>query len=177
MEDKNMVERQVFTPPPEGAIVETPEEVSYLGVRLPKAQNFEGHFVPRREQYVDYINDQFSLDLQKQIAVSFLQGDPLLIEGGTSIGKTTAVRKMAAELGWEVHYANLNGATDVEDLMGRYIPNPDKRNPGDPEYVFADGKVTSGLRQEEGKVKVIILDEFNSAAFMRFWTLLTEERR
>jgi len=164
MEDKNMAERPMFTPNPEKPIAETPEAVSYLGVRLLKARNSEGHFVPKREQYADYINDQFSLDLQKQIAVSFLQGDPLLIEGGTSIGKTTAVRKMAAELGWEVHYANLNGATDVEDLMGRYIPNPNKRTPEDPEYIFADGKVTSGLRQEEGKVKVIILDEFNSAA-------------
>ncbi|MEM3112573.1 MAG: AAA family ATPase [Candidatus Anstonellales archaeon] len=147
----------------QGPIVETFESVSYLGVRLPKARNSEGHFVPSREQYADYINDEFSLNLQKQIAVSFLLGDPLLIEGGTSIGKTTTVRKMAAELGWEVHYANLNGATDVADLMGRYIPNPNKRTTEDPEYIFADGKVTSGLRQEEGKVKVIILDEFNSA--------------
>ncbi len=96
--------------------------------------------------------------------MSFLQGDPILIEGGTSIGKTTTVKKMCADLGWEVHYANLNGASDVEDFMGRYIPNPDKRKPDDPEYVFADGKVTSGLRQEEGKTKVIILDELNASA-------------
>jgi MoxR-like ATPase len=164
METRNMHERQDPTTSRSESIVDTPDAVSYLGVRLPKAQSAEGHFIPRKEQYTDYINDQFSLDLQKQIAVSFLQGDPLLIEGGTSIGKTTAVRKMAADLGWEVHYANLNGATDVEDLMGRYIPNPNKKSSEDPEYIFADGKVTSGLRQEEGKVKVIILDEFNSAA-------------
>lgn len=164
MPDESSMERHQFTPPPESPVEETQDTVAYLGVRLPKAQDSEGRFVPRREQYADYINDKFSLGLQKDIAVSFLQGDPVLIEGGTSIGKTTTVRKMAADLGWEVHYANLNGATDVEDLMGRYIPNPDKRGPEDPEYVFADGKVTSGLRQEEGKIKVIILDEFNSAA-------------
>jgi MoxR-like ATPase len=164
MEIKNMHERQDSTISRSESIADTPDSVSYLGVRLPKAQSAEGHFIPRKEQYTDYINDQFSLDLQKQIAVSFLQGDPLLIEGGTSIGKTTAVRKMAADLGWEVHYANLNGATDVEDLMGRYIPNPNKKSSEDPEYIFADGKVTSGLRQEDGKIKVIILDEFNSAA-------------
>lgn len=164
MPDESSMERHQFTPPPESPVEETQDTVAYLGVRLPKAQNPEGRFVPRREQYADYINDKFSLGMQKDIAVSFLQGDPVLIEGGTSIGKTTTVRKMAADLGWEVHYANLNGATDVEDLMGRYIPNPDKRGPEDPEYVFADGKVTSGLRQEEGKIKVIILDEFNSAA-------------
>lgn len=146
------------------AIVNTERTVSYLGVGLPKAENREGQFVPKIEQYSDFINDKFSLDLQKQIAVSILQGDPLLIEGGTSIGKTTTVRKMAAELGYEVHYANLNGATDVEDLMGRYVPNPNKKTDNDPEYVFADGKITSGLRQEEGKTKVIILDEYNSAA-------------
>jgi len=164
MPDESSMERHQFTPPPESPVEETQDTVAYLGVRLPKSQNPESRFVPRREQYADYINDKFSLGMQKDIAVSFLQGDPVLIEGGTSIGKTTTVRKMAADLGWEVHYANLNGATDVEDLMGRYIPNPDKRGPEDPEYVFADGKVTSGLRQEEGKIKVVILDEFNSAA-------------
>ncbi len=168
MEDPNvdsaMIERQGPIDRKTAPIVETPDTVSYLGVRLEKSSAPPGLYVPRKEQYADYINDRFSLDLQKQLAVSFLQGDPILVEGGTSIGKTTTVRKMAADLGWEVHYANLNGATDVEDLMGRYIPNPDKHAPEDPEYVFADGKVTSGLRQEDGKIKVIILDEFNAAA-------------
>jgi len=158
------VSEQSITPKVESPIKETSESVSYLGVRLPKSQNRESTFVPKREQYKDFIEDRFSLNLEKDIAVSMLQGDPLLIEGGTSIGKTTTVRKMASDLGWEVHYANLNGATDVEDLMGRYIPNPNKNHPEDPEYVFVDGKVTSGLRQETGKTKVIILDEFNSAA-------------
>lgn len=158
------ISEQTMTPPKEMPIKETPDSISYMGVRLPKAKNSKSSFVPRREQYQDFINDRFSLELQRDIAVSLLQGDPLLIEGGTSIGKTTTVRKMASDLGWEVHYVNLNGATDVEDLMGRYIPNPDKKSPTDPEYIFVDGKVTSGLRQEEGKTKIIILDEFNSAA-------------
>lgn len=162
--DTPMIERAEVTDRRQAPIVETADAVSYLGVRLEKAADSSGQFVTSRDQYRDFINDQFALDLQKQIAVSFLQGDPILIEGGTSIGKTTSARKMAADLGWEVHYANLNGATDVEDLMGRYIPNPNKRSTEDPDYIFADGKVTSGLRQEEGKVKVIILDEFNAAA-------------
>lgn len=159
-----MIERAGIIDRKAAPLVETPGAVSYLGVRLEKAPNATGQYVPRKEQYKDYINDRFSLGLQKDLAVSFLQGDPILVEGGTSIGKTTTVRKMAADLGWEVHYANLNGATDVEDLMGRYVPNPNRHNPTDPEYLFADGKVTSGLRQEEGKTKVIILDEFNAAS-------------
>lgn len=146
-------------------IIETEDAVSYLGVTLEKAKNSNSQFVPKKEQYTDFINDKdVALPLQRDIAVALLSGEPLLVDGGTSLGKTTTVKKMAADLGWEIHYANLNGATDVEDLMGRYIPNPNKNKPGDPEYIFADGKVTSGLRQEEGKVKVVILDEFNSSA-------------
>ncbi|MCL5795649.1 MAG: AAA family ATPase [Patescibacteria group bacterium] len=172
-------------------IKETPDSVYYLGVRLPKSKDSSGEFVPQREKYQDYINDKFSLELQKKIAISFFQGDPILVEGGTSIGKTTTTRKMCSDLGWEVHYCNLNGATDVEDLMGRYIPNPYKIDRNkisdeqfhdlvsawtehtrgmDPEiltsqeFIFADGKITSGLRQEKGKTKVIILDELNAAA-------------
>lgn len=166
MEDRAMIEQGEHTLPTDTApIVETENSVSYLGVRLPKATNHEGQFVPNREAYADYDDDpELSLPLQRALAVSFLQGDPILVEGGTEVGKTTTVRKMAAELGWEVYYVNLNGATDVEDLMGRYIPNPYKTTPADPEYTFADGKVTSGLRQEEGKVKVILLDEINAAA-------------
>ena len=147
------------------SIVETETSVSYLGVKLEKAEDSTSQFVPKKEQYADFINDRdIALPLQRDIAVSFLSGEPLLVDGGTSLGKTTTVRKMCSDLGWEIHYANLNGATDVEDLMGRYIPNPNKNKPEDPEYVFADGKVTSGLRQEEGKTKVIILDEFNASA-------------
>lgn len=144
-------------------VFEDEDSVSYLGVRLEKSK-VPSSFVPDRSKYTDYISDKFAIELQQKIAISMLQGDPMLIEGGTSLGKTTTIRKMCAELGWEVHYANLNGATDVEDLMGRYIPNPNKTDPNDPEYIFADGKVTSGLRLEEGKKKVIILDEFNASA-------------
>lgn len=146
-------------------IAETESAMSYLGVSLEKSKSGNGQFVPKKEQYEDFINDkEVALPMQRDIAVAFLSGEPLLIDGGTSLGKTTTVKKMAAELGWEIHYANLNGATDVEDLMGRYIPNPHKNKPEDPEYIFADGKVTSGLRQEEGKVKIVILDEFNASA-------------
>ncbi len=142
-------------------IAETEQSVSYLGVELPKAQG--GDFCPKRENYQGYINEEFSLELQRKIATSWKLDQPILIEGGTSIGKTTTVRKMCAELGYEVYYKNLNGATDVEDLMGRYVPNPGRRNENDPEYKWADGPVTQGLRKDEEKIKVIILDEYNSA--------------
>ena len=145
-------------------IHETEDSISYLGVTLEKAEKSDSPFVQKREDFGNFVEDEFSIELQKRIAICLESGQPLLVEGGTSLGKTTTARKMCAELGYEVHYANLNGATDVEDLMGRYIPNPHKKSPDDPEFIFADGKVTSGLRQEEGRMKVIILDEYNAAA-------------
>lgn len=137
------------------------EPVSFNGIVLEKAVEGDPKFVPEETRYME---DEFSQELMKKIAISLKQGDPILLEGGTSLGKTKTVRHMAALLGWEVHYANLNGGTDVEDLMGRYIPNKDKKTADDPEYVFADGSITSGLRQEEGKTKIILLDEYNSIA-------------
>jgi MoxR-like ATPase len=142
-------------------VKETETAMVYLGVELPKGKG--GDFCPKRENYQYYHNDEFSLELQKKIATAFKLGQPILIEGGTSIGKTTTVRKMCSELGWEVYYKNLNGMTDVEDMMGRYIPNPDRKTTNDPEYKWADGPVTQGLRQDDEKIKVIILDEYNSA--------------
>ena len=142
-------------------IFETEDSIFYLGVELPKANG--GNFCPNKEQFIDYVNDSFSLELQKKIATAFKMNQPILIEGGTSIGKTAAIRKMCSELGWEVFYKNCNGSSDVEDFMGRYVPNPDKKLEQDPEYIWADGPVTQGLRQEDDKIKVIILDEYNSA--------------
>jgi MoxR-like ATPase len=148
----------------DSAIEEKETEISYMGVKLEKSATGDGKFVPKKEHYADFINDpEVALPLQRDIAISFLNGDPIVVEGGTSLGKTTTVKKMASDLGWEVHYVNLKGTTEAEDLMGRYVPNANKKNDDNPDFIFADGKVTSGLRQEEGKVKVIILDEFNAA--------------
>ena len=142
---------------------ETEDAIEYLGVSLPKAKKNDGIHVPDREQYAEYINDEYAISLQQKIAIAFSQNEPILIEGGTSIGKTTTVKKMCSELGYEVYYVNLNGATDIGDLMGQHIGNVNKK-PGESDFKFADGQVTSGLRKEDGKIKVIILDEYNSAA-------------
>jgi MoxR-like ATPase len=163
MEGTNKLEEQISSLQPDKPIVETSESVSYLGVRLPKAQDREGIFVPRRENYANYIHDEFALELQRDISVAFSLGQPLFIEGGTSIGKTTAIREMCSRLGWEVHYANLNYGADEGKLMGKPMPNTERKTPEDPEYVYWLGKVSSGLVPEEGKIKVIVLDEIGAA--------------
>ena len=140
------------------SIVATEAGISYLGVRLEKAQDASGDLVPRKATFTDYVNDPFSIDLQKRLAVAFSLGQPILIEGGTGIGKTTAVQKMAADLGWEVHSLQCHSHTEPEHLMGRYVPNT---RTAAPPYHFADGPITRGLRQEDGKTKVILLEDLN----------------
>ena len=138
-------------------------EVSFGGIQLPKAEDSTGNWVPRQEKYTDFIHDNLSDELQTDIARAFSLGQPILIEGGTSIGKTTAVMEMCSRLGWEVHYANLNYGTDESKLMGKPMPNVHRKGPEDPEYVYWLGKVSSGLVSEPGKVKVILLDEIGAA--------------
>ena len=150
-------------PTPDHLPKETEESITYLGVQLPKAKDASGIFVPQKERFAGYLEDDLTLRLQRDIATSWKLNQALLIEGGTSLGKTTTVMKMCSELGYEVHYINLTGVADPNDLMGRYGPNINRKQE-ESEYIFADGSVTSGLRQQEGKIKVIILDEFNSAA-------------
>lgn len=145
-------------------IHETETHVSYVGVKLPKATVMDENKVISKKTYENFVNDDFSMAIQQKIATAWIQGQPILIEGGTSIGKTTTVKKMCADLGYEPHYINLDSSADPEKMMGRYLPNKDKQSDHDPEYVFIDGEVTKGLRTEDGKVKVIILDEYNSAS-------------
>ncbi len=141
-----------------------PKSVNILGYEMERAENGESPLVPDKEKYdAFFIHDAFTDKVIKDLLVSFKLKKPVLLEGGTSLGKTTIVKWIAAQLGYEVHYINLNGATYVEDLMGDYRPNIEKESASDPDYVFVDGKVTSGLRIEPGKKKIILLDEFNMA--------------
>ena len=45
----------------------TPEYIAISGVLLPRAENSNSEFVPDKNKYADYIEDDFSLLLQKRI--------------------------------------------------------------------------------------------------------------
>ncbi len=146
----------------QGPIAKTERAVSYLGVELERGTGQEV-FVPQENP--NYINDPFSLELQKELATAFKLHQPVLLEGGTSLGKTSTAQKMCAELGWSWHYSNNTGSSEVETMMGSYLPNPNRVAPTDPEYVFVDGPVTAAIREAaEGKKVMLVLDELNSTA-------------
>ncbi len=143
------------------AAVAEPEYVEYLGVRLPKGTGEEEQVPLKKEGYVE---DEFSQELQRDLATAFALHQPVFVEAGTSVGKSSAVRKMAHELGWSVHYINMKGSDDTSSLMGQYAPNPDRHSTEDPEYVFANGPVTAAIEEAiKGHKVLLMVDEFNAA--------------
>ena len=64
-------------------IVETEDHILFLGARLPKAVKRDGIHVPNQEHYADYVHDaELTLPLQRDIAIAWGSGDPILVEGG-----------------------------------------------------------------------------------------------
>lgn len=143
-------------------IIHTESTVDYMGVTLPKGTL--SSLVPDKKSFTNFVEDDFTLALEQKIATAWSMGQPILLEGGSSIGKTKTAKKMCADLDYELHYINITSSTDPETLIGRYLPNQNKKTADDPEYIFVDGPVTKALRQEEGKIKALMLDELNSSS-------------
>jgi MoxR-like ATPase len=57
----------------------------------------------------------------RRIAMEWRRGRPVLLEGPTSAGKTSAVRHLAHVTGSPYRRINLSYHTDVDDLIGRYV--------------------------------------------------------
>lgn len=60
-----------------------------------------------------------------ELAVAYSNRTPIMLEGGTAIGKTFAVNRFAEilyGLGAKIPDFYCNGQTDVSELMGKYVP-------------------------------------------------------
>jgi len=137
------------------------EFVDFGGIKLPKGTGKETKVPKKMEAFIE---DEFTLDLQKSLAQAFKLHQPINIEGGSSLGKTTIIRDMAAQLGWSLHSINLQGMTEVSDLMGRLTVNPDKKSASEPEFIWVDGPVSAAIREASmGNKVILLLDEYNIA--------------
>lgn len=79
---------------------------------------------------------------------------PVLIEGPTSSGKTSAVEYLARQTGHHFVRINNHEHTDIQEYLGSYIPDP-----ASGKLVFADGLLVRALRYGHW----IVLDELNLA--------------
>ncbi len=146
-----------------GPITETTDTVSFLGIELAKAEKSDSPRVPRRELFKNFIDDEFTLRIQKDIATSLSLGEFVILEGGTSLGKSTMVRRIASLAGYELFTIPCHQKMTVDDVMGKFVPNKERKTEADPPYVFKDGLLTSALRPEPGKKKIAVLEELNAA--------------
>ncbi len=100
--------------------------------------------------------------MEGEIAMAWRENEPILIEGGTGIGKTRTVERMCAQLGYELYKLPCSSSTTEREMMGRYVSNPNRKSETDPEVIFALGVIAEALKEEQGKIKVIYLDEINT---------------
>ncbi|KAF8512096.1 midasin [Hysterangium stoloniferum] len=91
------------------------------------------------------------LDLARAV---FTRRFPVLIEGPTSSGKTSAIEYLARRTGHRFVRVNNHEHTDIQEYMGTYISDP---NTG--KLVFHDGILVRALRNGDW----IVLDELNLA--------------
>ncbi|MCR4311170.1 MAG: MoxR family ATPase, partial [Candidatus Taylorbacteria bacterium] len=133
-------------------IVEKDESVSYLGVEVPKGEG--GPLVPGRQESENYFYTEEDYLLRREMATSIALNKPILFEGGTGIGKTSAVAAMCAEL--NLNFCKVSFARDmaIEDVIGGKTIVKE----GDAEVVkWYDGNLMVAIRHGG----IALLDEYN----------------
>lgn len=118
-------------------LIELSERELRVGhVRLPRGQG--GHeLVPRAEQFDHYCLDQLTAETLLHVAESVSLREPCLLEGETSVSKTSVVQLLGYLAQRPVVRLNLNGQTDTGELVGRYVPQSSSSLPVAPEELLA----------------------------------------
>lgn len=137
----------------DGYIVDHGESVSYLGVEVPKGEG--GPLVPDKQESANYFYTEEDHLLRREIATSLVMNKPLLIEGGTGIGKTSTVAAMCADL--NMNYCKVSFGRDmaVEDVIGGKTITADEH--GNEVVKWYDGNLLVAIRQGG----IAFLDEYN----------------
>lgn len=132
-------------------ILDLEDRISVLGVELPKGTG--GPRCPSLARFKNEVLTPWDLKFMKTIAIGLHLPQAILIEGGSGIGKSTAIERLAAFAQREVFYANC-AEYDVDTLIGS------KTIEKDGSVVWRDGLVLQCFRRGGW----LFLDEFN---FMR----------
>ena len=123
---------------------------SILGVNLPHTSG--GPRVPKLERFRSNALTDYDLELMKKIAVGIDLNIPLLIEGGSGIGKSETIERVCALLNRECYYANCHDFT--ADVLIGTMGNVAENKSG---FGWIDGVVLQAIRNGG----VLFLDEYN----------------
>lgn len=88
------------------------------------------------------------------IAYATREDMPILLVGETGVGKTSAVRYLAAQTNTPLRRVNVNGSMTAEDFIGQILFDPVKGT------YWKDGVLTEAVR----KGYWIVIDEINAAS-------------
>jgi len=127
------------------------DRISFMGVEVTKGKG--GALTPDAKRFEKDVVTEWDLKLMQKLAVGLELNQPILLEGGSGIGKSSTVDRMCGYLNREVYYANC-AEYDLDTLIGSKTIGKD----GSVEW--RDGIVTQWLRNGG----VLFLDEYN---FMR----------
>jgi MoxR-like ATPase len=127
------------------------DRISFIGVEVSKGKG--GALAPDPKRFERDVITEWDLKLMQKLAVGLELNQPILLEGGSGIGKSSTVDRMCGYLQREVYYANCS-EYDLDTLIGSKTIGKD----GSVEW--RDGIVTQWLRNGG----VLFLDEYN---FMR----------
>ncbi len=124
----------------------------YLGVEVPKGSG--GELVPNKDAFSDYFYTEEDYTLMRELATSMRLKQPFIVEGGSGIGKTSAVKRMCADLDMNYGLVSFSESTDLTDVIGhKDIVIED----GEEKIKWFDGYATKIIR--EGGT--LFLDEYN----------------
>ena len=125
----------------------------YLGVEVPKGKG--GDLVPNKEVFNDYFYTEEDYILMREIATALKLKQPYLMEGGTGIGKTSAVKKMCADLNLNYGLVSFHEESDLVDIIGHkdIIIDEDGRE----KVKWFDGRAIDIIRHGG----VLFIDEYN----------------
>ncbi|KAK9498536.1 hypothetical protein O3M35_003147 [Rhynocoris fuscipes] len=153
---KNMIAKTVLDKSTAKSILTQP-----LPEPSPKGNyvSFEGYWVPKGPSQ-PYISKKYLLtasvrrnlcDIARCVSLS---NHPVLIQGETSVGKTSLITYLAQASGHKCFRINNHQHTDLQEYVGSYIAEPSTGN-----LVFKEGVLVEAMRHGHW----IILDELNLA--------------
>ena len=104
-------------------LVEVGASVVRVGdVELPRRTGAPHPLAPAPRLFDHYCLDQRTAETLLHVAEAVALGEPCLLEGETSVSKTSIVQYLASLLQQPVVRLNLNGQTDAGELIGRFLP-------------------------------------------------------
>ena len=114
-----------------------PEHVRIAHLTLPRRKGAPGGLVPKPELFAHYCLDQRTSETLAHVAESVALREPCLLEGETSVSKTSIIQYLAHLVNQPVVRINLNGQTDTGELVGRFVPESASSLPIEPEEMLA----------------------------------------